>query len=260
MNSLKLLWERNKYSFTRLPTNTKLKDPQSLDIINDLKTKGYSQINNFFNKDKCESIIKHINDVISTKPESIQWDKTNTDARIIGAENNNKIIYDFHTNQKLLDISNIFYGEHAVHFFTMAARLRFNGENLGSGNGWHRDSYSPQFKVMLYLSDVESSNGPFEYFPNSHSINHMRSLNKFIKQKKLSKRYDHELIDAFSKKFKTSWKQFSAKAGSAIFFDSSGLHRGSPILAGDRYALTIYSMRKRSINDAKYKKFGIRLS
>lgn len=257
MNSLRLFWERNQYDLTKIPENFTAKDAQVKSIINDLKINGYSYIEDFLNKEDCEDVIKYIDNKILHYPEAIQWDKTKTDARIIGAEKDNKIINNFHTNKKILDISNIFYKERSVHFFTMAAKLSFNGKNEGSGNGWHRDSFAPQFKAMIYLSDVEQSNGPFEYYPKSNSTKHIKSLNKFLKQKKLSKRYDHDSIVAFSNEFNERPKQFTAKAGSIIFFDSSGLHRGFPILSGDRYALTIYSMRERSINDKKYKKFGI---
>src|SRR5947208_506487 len=41
-------------------------------------------------------------------------------------------------------------------------------ENNGSGDGWHRDGHSFQFKSILYLSDVNDTNGPFEFLPGSH--------------------------------------------------------------------------------------------
>ena len=35
------------------------------------------------------------------------------------------------------------------------------GKTTNSGGGWHRDADRIQLKAMVYLSDVDSINGPF---------------------------------------------------------------------------------------------------
>ena len=36
----------------------------------------------------------------------------------------------------------------------------FKKNNLGSGGGWHKDAYYPQFKSILYLNDVDNKKFP----------------------------------------------------------------------------------------------------
>tara|TARA_B000000475_G_scaffold230105_1_gene195422 strand:+ start:136 stop:912 length:777 start_codon:yes stop_codon:yes gene_type:complete len=255
MVTLKLLYERFKFSLTRLPVRSK---QQETEIISALIDNGYYVLENFIDKEKCAEIRDEIDALISSDDSLTQWDNTKTDARILGAENLSKNIKEFHASNRLNNLSKIFYAEKSEHFFTMASRLEFNGINLGSGGGWHRDSFSPQFKAMLYLSDVDTDNGPFQYFPKSHRLSHMQLLNRFLKPKQLSKRYEENEINAFTSSHENEAEiELTGKAGTLLLFDSSGLHRGSPIRDASRYALTIYSMRKRSINAAKYKKFGI---
>ena len=63
-------------------------------------------------------------------------------------------------------------------------------------------------------------------------------------------------------------KNFTASAGTLIIFDSSTIHRGSPILEGKRYAITNYYYAERLINHsvyahfhpvAGYNEFGLRI-
>ena len=49
---------------------------------------------------------------------------------------------------------------------------------------------------------------------------------------------------------------FTAKAGTLILFDSSTIHRGAPITAGTRYALTNYYYPPSHITDDTYRAFA----
>ena len=64
----------------------------------------------------------------------------------------------------------------------MANRTVFKNNNIGSGAGWHKDSYSNQYKSILYLNDVNSENGPFQIIKDSNKNIFM--LNLFFKIKK----------------------------------------------------------------------------
>jgi hypothetical protein len=253
---MRLLFER--FKFTRLVKARKVKDIVSLGVLEQVNMNGFAVIEDFLDIAECSLIRQEIDSIIDSEKSTVQWDQTLTDGRIIGAENLSQAINKFHKDSRLIAISRAFYGEKIIHFFTMAARLRFNGENFGSGNGWHRDSFSPQLKMMLYLGDVEGLNGPFQYVRHSHTLTHMLRFNIFVGQSELSKRYRSQDVNLFCQNQSgQDVAEFTARAGTLILFDASGLHRGSPILKDDRYALTIYSMRSRSINAAKYKKFGL---
>ena len=53
---------------------------------------------------------------------------------------------------------------------TMANKVSYIKNNEGSGGGWHKDAYYTQFKSILYLTDVNNENGPFELIRNSNKI------------------------------------------------------------------------------------------
>ena len=59
----------------------------------------------------------------------------------------------------------------------LGAHLKATKGSLGSGEGWHRDSWFGQKKLMIYLSEVGLENGPFQYIPKSgHIFYKLKSL------------------------------------------------------------------------------------
>ena len=128
--------------------------------------------------------------------------------------------------------------------------LIFKKNNLGSGQGWHKDNIARQLKFMIYLNDVNQDNGPFQYLLKSHKLN--KKLNIDIKENKFvnnSNRFND--IEPYLKKFQLF--EAKAKAGDLIVFDSSGVHRGKPINFGSRYALTLYSNENKFLKNVKEK-------
>ena len=122
--------------------------------------------------------------------------------------------------------------------FLMANRVCFKKNNKGSGGGWHRDSLNRrQLKFMIYLNDVESNNGPFEYVLKTHTAMNKFATNHFLTKKT---RYTDSEMEDYKQKFPS--KLYTAKKGTCIIFDSSGLHRGTPLreTGGVRYAITKY--------------------
>jgi len=116
-------------------------------------------------------------------------------------------------------------------------------DSLGSGNGWHRDANSPQYKIMVLLSDVNSADdGAFAFIPKSHKMRYV--LRTFNHRGKWS-------IDA------TRWSDteisllfppptlITGKAGDIFAFNGALLHRGLPNHgATARIALTFYLFPK----------------
>ena len=54
--------------------------------------------------------------------------------------------------------------------YVMANKVIYKDYNLGSGQGWHKDNIARQLKFMIYLNDVDSENGPFQYLLKSQKI------------------------------------------------------------------------------------------
>ena len=135
----------------------------------------------------------------------------------------------------------------------LAGKLEYsNNIKATSGGGWHRDSDGLQFKAMVYLNDVSSSNGPFLFVPNSKKIDAKRQpikklnsllfyIKRFLKYQKIRDlRYSEDSISNFFKVSKQTPIEISAPKGSVVFFDSSFIHRGKIIQNGLRYSLTNY--------------------
>lgn len=101
--------------------------------------------------------------------------------------------------------------------------------NIGSGEGWHRDAWFDQYKEILFLSDVNELNGPYEYVPGSSSYYSKLVHVLTNKSTRISNVPNH----------KKSIKVI-AKRGDKVSFDATIIHRGSPIFQGSRKALTFY--------------------
>ena len=109
------------------------------------------------------------------------------------------------------------------------------GDGPGSGGGWHRDTrLKPVFKIIFYLVDVFPGGGEFFYVKGSH---------KFLSPSLLLRW--HELLnkpryEKFSKLLDPFGTGFSGRMGDAVLANTTGLHKGSEVFAGERFALTVY--------------------
>ena len=136
-------------------------------------------------------------------------------------------------------------------YFTMTGEISYHPGNLGSGGGWHRDSpFTNQFKTIIYLTDVDSTNGPFQYIKGSHKRSFYKPIGEVLKTDDYRKnRFSNEEIEAVTNKIDFFDKMtVTGKAGDLILVNTRGLHRGAPLLEGMRKAVTTYSFRNRIPN------------
>ena len=107
---------------------------------------------------------------------------------------------------------------------------------VGSGGGWHRDTrFKDQYKILIYLTDCKTrAEGCFKYIPGSQTkLNLYRLLT---------------LIEIFGKprfKFLANFFNFLGRdlggsKGDAILVNTTGIHKGNPVVFGHRKALTLY--------------------
>lgn len=108
-----------------------------------------------------------------------------------------------------------------------------------SGMGWHRDNHNCQFKAIMYLTDVTSKTGCFQWITNSSK--------KFIGKPKPRKdayadtRFDNETIEQLVNKNSICNKiDIEGKKGTIILADTTYIHRGKIIEEGLRKAITEY--------------------
>jgi hypothetical protein len=120
--------------------------------------------------------------------------------------------------------------------------------NIGSGEGWHRDSWFSQTKVLIYLTDQLCSEGAFQYIINSH--NFISKIKDFLAQKNDRLNNDNYHINP-------NLYTALGNKGDGVAFDATGIHRGAPLFAGERLALTFYFFPKYMNLDKIYSIFKI---
>jgi len=220
--------------------NNKKKVGSNHKIIKNLDKYGYYVIKNYLNSKNCEFIKKKIRLFVKENPKHIIIDKEKSDFRIYGAELINSKIKNYFVSKYIKSIGEEYSENKLINIMTMANITKFINRNKGSGNGWHRDGLNFQYKSILYLSDVDLNNGPFQIIENSKDRN---EIFKFSIRNNISPsntRFSDKFIQDRINNKKLKLKTIVGKKGTLILVDTSIIHRGSPLKSGKRYALTNY--------------------
>jgi len=229
----------------------RLKSNAALPFMKELRNAGVAVLNDFISPELCDAYRKNIDTIIEENPNRVT---RRSDERIYGIERISDVLSDY-AKHPFFQIMEHLYTTHTKLGFLLAARMRYREDNQGSGEGWHRDSFVYRLKAILYLSDVDESNGPFEYLLGTHRLSSVLKVNQFCKQAQT--RFEDNQIEALKRKYNLQSKRFLAKKGTLILADTSGIHRGVPMLSAERYALTHYYFAERMIGDELNRKFEI---
>lgn len=101
--------------------------------------------------------------------------------------------------------------------------------DAGSAQQWHWDcDHVKWIKVFVYLNDVTTDNGAHMFVARSHSSMPVKTHSSRIDDGTLRKSVEAEDI----------WL-LTGPAGTLIFEDTRGLHRGAPLTEGFRFALQL---------------------
>ncbi|QDC70746.1 phytanoyl-CoA dioxygenase family protein [Candidatus Methylopumilus universalis] len=223
-------------------------------ILNEIRKNGFFVISSYWSEEKCTTVIKEIDMLLKTQKKYIH-PASKSDLRLFGAENISSHISAFCNDKFIVDLASSFSKEGVKTAFTMAAKLPFSFENLGSGEGWHRDNHFEQFKAIIYLSDVDEDNGPFQIVRNSHRLFAKFFALYLSKSKYMNYRYSENDIKAITSS-DNNIQTLLGKAGTLILVDTSAIHRGKPIKRGVRYSLTNYMFPVPRIDKALFKQFS----
>ena len=221
--------------------------------LNKLKKNGYLIFENFLNQNECDLLRKKVDNLIFTHSDKV-WksEDFSADQRLIGINRvNDQIIKKFSEDKNLRLIGEYFLGCKLTNAFTMANKLEYKKNNLGSGGGWHRDGINPGFKALIYLNDVNYvEDGALEIILETNKFKNIIIDYTHLKRKNvLHTRFKENEIDKLIKFRGYERKNFIGKAGTVILFDTSYIHRGSPIKTEKkRYALTNYYFPKNKVN------------
>lgn len=228
-------------------------------LIDEVRQKGFVVIPDYYSKEMCARMREEIDNLFASNSEYLWVDPKKSDHRIYGAEKLSSTIKEFHDDPFLLKLAEAFNEVSIINSHTLVGKIDTVEDNLGSGQGWHRDSASPfQFKALMYVSNARDVNGPFQYLCGTHNIkslyhhiwncgmtvNHTRFNDKDIKH--IQNCGDYEI------------KTLIADEGALVLVNTFGIHRGKPIKQGHRYALTNYYMNKHNYDVAfMRKKFNL---
>jgi hypothetical protein len=226
--------------------------------LEQVEAKGICIVEDFWSRETCAAARNEVDRIITQYPQYVNGN-AKADQRVYGANNASQIIADFANDEVLASVASAYNRKFTRTAFTLAARMPAMVGNQGSGEGWHRDAFLRQFKAILYLSDVAPENGPFQLIQDSHRRarvqSDMRAGNLKYMQYRLSDSEIERIVAAEPERKIT----YTARAGTLILVDTTTLHRGQPIEAGTRYALTNYYLPEDRIESSLYEKFDVLL-
>jgi len=225
-------------------------------LIGGLMHQGIAVVDGYWPAEKCAAARAEIDRLLAAYPQAVHHSSGGSDKRMFGVESVSKLLAEFHDDPFLSGVGEMNSGLKLYNFATLGARIDATPENSGSGDGWHRDAHGSQFKSILYLSDVAEENGPFEYLPGSHKSWRV-VLDTALGDLPAAPntRYEPAAIDRLSGRFHVKRCQYAAKAGSLLLVNTAGIHRGMPLMAGSRYALTNYLYHPFQIDLDRVRKF-----
>ena len=218
---------------------------------NAVRRNGVHVVENFLPEARCALLRAEVDSLMTKRPEAVQVDAHGADHRVFLGLTPPGALGEMYSNIRLAVCAAAFLGADVINLATLAGRLTAVPDNLGSGGGWHRDSFTNQFKAIIYLSDVGKDNGPFQYIRGSHRLSAMirdrRSAALGVAQSRVGNDEIKKLIEKNADRLIT----LMGSAGTLILADTTGLHRGMPIAAGTRHALTNYYYAPRTITAAR---------
>lgn len=233
---------------------------QERDDLNSLfaivRKEGVVAVPGYWPSDRCAEARIEIDRMINDFPASVQSHSGGADQRMFGVESASTLLAQFHTDPFLRKFGEVICGLELYNFATLGARITATPGNRGSGDGWHRDAHGFQFKSILYLSDTTRENGPFEYLAESHK-GWRAGLDAILGDfpDYPSTRFTNEQIEILSPSTGGRRKSFPAEAGTLLLVNTSGIHRGQPLVSGRRYALTNYFYHHNDVDESRIAQF-----
>lgn len=158
----------------------------------------------------------------------------------------------FALHARVIDIVNGYIGMFCQFYFLVLNRTLPVGKDIlpTKSQRWHRDFEDKKMcKMFLYLSDVDQGAGPFIYTEESHygqrfggAFPQQPPLGSYPPTEEVEKRIPCEAM-----------KMYTGPAGTLIFCDTSGLHRGGYATTKDRVMFTAGYRTPASPSETRYR-------
>lgn len=206
----------------------------------DIEEKGYALVPEFMSSQECETIRSRIDEVIDTN-QNVWKDPRGSDHRVYFADKACEEVSKFFHDRTVTSVLSAYERTNRYTGFTLANKVVFKENNAGSGGGWHRDLVKrKQTKALLYLCDVTEQTGPFQFITGTHQFSELVRFQKEFGFRYNQSRFTSDEIKEVTRKHPELLFTVTGKLGTLILVDTRGIHRGKPIEAGTRYALTNY--------------------
>jgi hypothetical protein len=142
----------------------------------------------------------------------------------------------FALQSPILDIANAYLGMYTRmryyniwHTFATTSKPR-------ESQLWHRDREDLYIvKVFLYLNDVDLGAGPFTYAPGTHRKGPIQQDPAYFTEGGVKRTEDQQMATVVSQ---DKWITAVGRAGSIVFADTNGYHRGGLARTSDRIVYT----------------------
>ncbi len=141
-------------------------------------------------------------------------------------------------NQCILDIVNSYMQMYTkLNYYFLAQTIPVGNARETKSQRWHRDPEEPRMcKMFIYLSDVDETAGPFIYIPYtvrgqkwSHLFPQKSPSGNYPPEESVNKIPQHE-----------TRLTITGAAGTVIFCDTTGLHRGGYATVKERVMFTAF--------------------
>lgn len=155
---------------------------------------------------------------------------------------------------EILDIVNSYLGmcSKLIYFDLAITKVMHTGEPPLGSQRWHRDrGINRMVKVFIYLVDVDEESGPFTYVLQSHAGGRWRTL---FPQKQFGRHgfYPPEgSVDHIVPK--DDMKCCIGRAGTVIFCDTTGLHKGGFSTSKQRIMFTSAYVAKGDVQRPEFR-------
>lgn len=242
---------------SRLRAELQARRPDLLRLLKDIHELGVVAVPGYWPAERCAAARAAFDRVLTEHAASLQLSSSGSDQRLYGMKSADPVFADFHRDPFLKAFGELVGGLELYNFATLGGHIQARPGNNGSGDGWHRDAHGYQFKAILYLSDTAPENGPFQYLIGSHRqwrVAIDTALGDLPEAP--NTRYDSASIERIASRLNLTMQDFPAPAGTLLLVNTAGIHRGTPLRAGERYALTNYYYYPPQIDEERIAQFS----
>ena len=196
-------------------------------------SEAFPERKKFLTKYESETLKVAFESYIQSEGSKVWADEHSSDVRVFHAEKRIPVFHDLYT--QMVEYYKESSGYYPDYSFLMVNKVVVKEGNLGSGGGWHRDSWRNQNKVFVFLTTVSTKSGPLEYANKSYGI--LSRFLHFLSGFKSLRKSDISFIDG-------KVEPICVEAGEGFYLDTTCLHRGRPIQEGCRVAATLYAFKQ----------------